>query len=437
MKNQNKLKNTLTIAFSLFTLFSMNRCSTEATRPSVEPANLSAASAWSGDNFNRLNEMIQTYGNKNSDSKPVAIFDWDNTMAKNDTGDMTLFWMLKNNKIIHQDWQTSSTLLSSSAKQALETACPEPTSPRKQLITDGSTPASIACADEIISIYTTATTSQGSDAFVSDIQEEWIEPAYAWAVQLQAGYTPAEMREIALQAIQEALSREVGAKQTIGSTKQDAYLRVYEPMKELVKNLQSNGFDVWVVTASSQYLIEVFAERYVGVPADHVVGVKPLLNDGDENGASFKPCLASGPNNFASSLFQPGRLCNNVNNAKITTQFQGCGSQRDGNQSIITYRQGKRCFINEVIFGVSPTESMQTSSPITFTAGDSNTDLWMLRDAKALRLVINRNKEELMCHALENKDGKWLVNPMFIDPKPLKTSPYSCEKYGIADQQER
>lgn len=432
MKSKNTLKK---LSLGLFILLSLSHCSSENPATPVEPVNLSSSLAWSGNNLDRLNEMIQTYGSQSSRaSKPVAVFDWDNTMIKNDVGDITMFWMLKNNKIIHQDWRSSSTLLSADAKHALDSACPLPNSTSKQLITDGSNDASIACADEITSIYTTALTRSGAEAFVSTLQEDWIEPAYAWAVQLQAGYSPAAMRSFAAAAIEEALSREVGATQSIGSTSQNAYLRVYAPMKELVNNLQENGFDVWVVSASSQFIVEVFAERYVNIPRDHVIGVRSLLNEAESNSIFGNLCSRKIPNQFNPTL--PRRFCQNQEEAKITTLFQACGSLDDGNQSIITYKQGKRCFINEVIFGISPSESMELESPIAFVAGDSDTDLWMLRDATVLRLVINRNKEESMCHALENKDGKWLVNPMFIDPKPLKTSPYSCEKYGIADQQE-
>jgi hypothetical protein len=31
-----------------------------------------------------------------------------------------------------------------------------------------------------------------------------------------------------------------------------------------------------------------------------------------------------------------------------------------------------------------------------------------------------------MCRAYDNADGKWLINPMFIDPKKPVADPYPC-----------
>jgi len=56
-----------------------------------------------------------------------------------------------------------------------------------------------------------------------------------------------------------------------------------------------------------------------------------------------------------------------------------------------------------------------------FAAGDADGDATFISDATALRLVINRNQIELMCRAYADLDGRWLVNPMFINP--LATSP--------------
>ena len=87
---------------------------------------------------------------------------------------------------------------------------------------------------------------------------------------------------------------------------------------------------------------------------------------------------------------------------------------------MITYIDGKRCWINQEIFDVrgAAAEKVQPAQQRqVFAAGDSDTDISFLRDATALRLVLNRNKNELMCRAYDNSDGRWIVNPMFIEPK--------------------
>ena len=66
---------------------------------------------------------------------------------------------------------------------------------------------------------------------------------------------------------------------------------------------------------------------------------------------------------------------------------------------------------------------LQASDPKkrpVFAAGDSDTDIEFLRDA-TYRLVVDRNKTEIMCNAFNNTDGHWRVNPMFIQPKAKKT----------------
>jgi hypothetical protein len=121
---------------------------------------------------------------------------------------------------------------------------------------------------------------------------------------------------------------------------------------------------------------------------------------------------------------------------KITPLLAGCGTQPEGNQTLITYRQGKRCWVNKIIFGITdPQEMMNHSSPTIFAAGDSNTDVFFVKDAR-YHLAINRNKDELMCLALENKGAHWIINPMFIDPLPTRTAEYQCEKFKIKNQKE-
>jgi len=55
----------------------------------------------------------------------------------------------------------------------------------------------------------------------------------------------------------------------------------------------------------------------VGIAADHVVGIRSITD-----GAG-----------------------------KLTYRFEGCGTVADGDASMITYIEGKRCWVNKVVFG--------------------------------------------------------------------------------------
>ncbi|MFF4371088.1 haloacid dehalogenase-like hydrolase [Streptomyces sp. NPDC001594] len=360
------------------------------------------AAGWYGDNQARLQQLIDQYGSCNpyrpNRNKPVAVFDWDNTVVKNDVGDATMFWLLRNGKIRQPaDWKSTSRYLTPAAAQALATACGPLARPGAPLSTG--TPEGAACADELNSVYGTAATRTGAAAFAG-WDHRTIEPAYAWLPQLLQGWTATQVRGFAAAARTENLAAPIGAKQQVGTGTATGWVRYYDPQRDLIANLRRAGFDVWISSASPQPVVEVWAQG-VGVAADHVIGIRNTTRDG-----------------------------------RLTAHLQGCGSVADGADTMITYVDGKRCWINKEVFGVrgAAAEKVQPAARRqVFAAGDSDTDVTFLRDATALRLVLNRNKNELMCRAYDNSDGKWIVNPMFMEPKKQKTTPYPCSTTGYTD----
>ncbi|MEU9720778.1 haloacid dehalogenase-like hydrolase [Streptomyces sp. NPDC047976] len=361
------------------------------------------AAGWHGDNQARLQQLIDRYGRCNPHrpgrAKPVAVFDWDNTVVKNDVGDATMFWLLRNGKIRQPaDWKATSRHLTPAAAQALTAACGPLARPGTPLPTG--TPAGAACADEINAVYGTAATRTGTAAFAG-WDRRTTEPGYAWLAQLTQGWTAREIRAFAAAARTENLAAPIGTKQQVGTGTATGWVRYYDQQRDLVDKLRRAGFDVWISSASPQPVVEVWA-RGVGIDAAHVIGIR-------------------------NTTTRDGRL---------TAHLQGCGSVPDGADTMITYIDGKRCWINQEVFGVrgrAAEEVQPAARRQVFAAGDSDTDITFLRDATALRLVLNRNKNELMCRAYDNGDGKWIVNPMFIDPKKQKTSPYPCSTTGYLD----
>jgi phosphoglycolate phosphatase-like HAD superfamily hydrolase len=351
---------------------------------------------WETANRDALNELLLEHGIA-SDSfdpkqRPVAVFDWDNTVTKNDIGDATFAWMLQNDKFLQppgKDWSKSSASLSTAAKTALNTACDAAAAAGAPLPTS----SNAACGAEVMNIYYNGKTVAGVAAWDNEITTTNNAP-YAWVAQLQAGYTPQEIREFAWEAFDENNAAAISTKQTVAGVSMAGYIRVYDQIRDLAESLAANGFDVWVVSASPQYFVEAVAGQ-IGVPPDHVVGIRSV-----------------------------------VVNGHITADLQGCGPVADGANSLITFYQGKRCWINKVIFG-EPAASQLAQNPNlakrpTFVAGDSDTDIVMLKDATVLKLALERNKLEIMCNALANTNGKWLHQPMFIEPKAKPTTPYPC-----------
>lgn len=404
----------VSLAASLLAGLSLSACGSEAD-PFSTSLHLSPDLPWYGNNRPHLDAMIdsQGYGSPSFDRQapPVAVLDWDNTIIKNDLGDATLFYMLRTGLVLQpqgRNWRLTSPYLTVDAALALSAACDAVAEPGQPLPTH--LPSGLACATEIITVYYDGKTTTGKMAFAG-----WnfrrMEPTYAWAGQLLAGYSSDAARDLATRALDEGLSAEQDTKHPIGSGRSfNGWLRIYPQLADLIAVLQKRGFDVWIVSASPQQVVEAGASR-VGVARDHVIGIRQVQSGG-----------------------------------KLTSNIQGCGDIPDGTNdgqgsfqgnSLITYIDGKRCWVNKVIFGDSSAAALQKRPDSTrrqvFAAGDSDTDISFVQDATALKLVINRNKKELMCNAYANAGGRWLVNPMFIEPLAQRGSAYPCSTTACAD----
>ncbi|WP_434588121.1 haloacid dehalogenase-like hydrolase [Streptomyces sp. A5-4] len=370
-------------------------------RPERCPA-LSVTAGWYGANRASIQQLIDTYGRCGRAAEdrrpPVAVFDWDNTVIKNDVGDATMFWLLRNSKIrrpADRDWRSTSRYLTAPAAADLSAACDATARPGRPLPTRTAT----GCADEIRTIYSEGETTGGEAAFVG-FDHRRMEPQYAWAAQLLRGWTTRQAESFAAAARAENLAAPVGAVQRVGSAEVTGWVRYYDQQRDLVRTLQKAGFDVWITSASPEPVVDVWA-RGAGIDAAHALGIRNATERG-----------------------------------RLTAHLAGCGTVRDGEDSMITYIDGKRCWINREIFGVrgAAAERIQPAHRRqVFAAGDSDTDISFLRDATGLRLVLNRNKSEIMCRAYDNADGRWIVNPMFIEPKGRLTTPYPCATSGYTD----
>jgi phosphoserine phosphatase len=359
------------------------------------PKQLSTTLPWYGTNRADLTTWLTAAGCDSPDydetKKPVVLFDWDNTVGKNDFGDAITFYMIANNKVLQppaQDWKATSPYMTTDAATALTTACGTTVAAGSPLPTSTDND----CALEMLSIYIDGKTTGNLAAFTGH-NFRTLEPTYAWTAQLLAGYTHAEIQQFAHNAIDPQLAATMGATQTIAGRSLNGWLRIYDQVKDLIDVTKSHGYDVWIITASPQDVIQVFAPT-VGIAADHVIGIRSKTDS----------------------------------NNKLTYRFEGCGTVADNNGDMIPYIQGKRCWVNKVVFGDTTAAAMQKrpdGKRQYLAAGDSDTDIEFLRDAQ-YKLVINRNKKEVMCHAFYNSNDSWRVNPMFIEPKAVFSAGYNC-----------
>jgi phosphoserine phosphatase len=355
---------------------------------------LQRADDWYGDNAEQIQRVIDRRGTcarPHPAHRPLAVFDWDNTVIKNDISDQTLFWMLRHDKILQppgRDWSSSSRYMTPEGAAALNEVCGPIAKPGRPLPTS----TRVACTDEILSFRKEGTTTSGDPAF-DGYHERQMEASYAWMAQLLQGRTAPEVRAIARKARLAALRAPVGATQRVGSSDETAWIRYYPQIRDLVRTLQRAGFDTWVVSASPQLWADVWGGA-IGIDRAHTIGIRTLYRDG-----------------------------------KVVPHLRGCGGIPDGADAIMTYIDGKRCWINKVILGIQGKPALELAPwrlRQALAGGDATTDVRMLRDATGVRVVLNRNRAELMCHAYYNADGRWAVNPMFIQPLPKYTPGYPC-----------
>ncbi|TRV81122.1 haloacid dehalogenase-like hydrolase [Streptomyces sp. 130] len=361
--------------------------------PTARCPRLSGGLPWYGDNRARLQRVIDERGtcHGRGGPRPVAAFDWDNTITKNDVTDATISWSLRHDKILRPaSWKDTSKWLTGTADKALTDACGTGVAVGAPLPTS----TNARCADEILQIREDGRTMSGEAAFAGQWDHRRTVPQYAWVPQLFAGHTVPELRAYTEAARAEALAAPVGATRTVGTHVLPAYVRYYEQQRDLVRTLQKAGFDVWIVSAGSEPVTEVWS-RGIGIDRAHTVAIRSVL-DGE---------------------------------GRITTSNAGCGGVGATRGEVIPYIDGKRCWINQEIYGIKGRAAWDRQAPprrIALGGGDADTDVTFVGDATGAHLVLNRNKGEVMCRAYDNADGRWVVNPMFIEPLPRRTTAYPC-----------
>lgn len=65
--------------------------------------------------------------------------------------------------------------------------------------------------------------------------------------------------------------------------------KTYPEMKQLVANLKDYGFEVYILTASPEFLYQKFVSEEYGIPVTNVVGAKCVVKDGVTTGEIIPP----------------------------------------------------------------------------------------------------------------------------------------------------
>jgi phosphoserine phosphatase len=232
--------------------------------------------SWLPENRQRLERLIRKYGrggaNWNPEHPPLAAFDWDNTMIRNDVGEAVLyhairelrlkydlgdaFWDLIPKKLGRDAWRASYEAL-----QAL------PPDHIKQ------TPEYRRYLKLALAAYQRAK------------KDRSLKLDLAWRTRLFVGFEVSELEQLADQAIDYELARPLGVEYIRADAadplpvKINTGLRPHREMFDLAAALQAAGWEVRVVSASTEWLAARFAAR-AGISREHVHGTLVRLADG-------------------------------------------------------------------------------------------------------------------------------------------------------------
>ena len=269
---------------------------------------------WLPENREALDKMLKDLGDCGADpardGAPLALFDWDNTVVKNDIGEAQTHYVLLNDLVIQpENWADVNEYFTDAAANELNDKCGAIAKPGEKLPT--SKPEGSDCADAIETIIGESETTGGEKAF-EGYNARRIQPAYLFTVQLMAGYTEDEIRGYTEKARKQFLDAAEGEKIKVGTKEYTGWIRYYDEITDLIDQLTAHGFDVRVVTASPEPIGEVWAEG-IGIEADRVMGVMTELENG-----------------------------------KWSTKLAECGGEPS-----MTYIEGKRCRVNEELLKIT------------------------------------------------------------------------------------
>ncbi len=334
-----------------------------------------------------ISQLINTYGNKSlgyqKDTKPVAVFDWDDTCIFNDIGEAAFRFQAYNLRFklsfdefrlkLPDEVNGHSTITYASQSLFLKDL-------KADLLADYAVLLPLIKEDKL---EQAKKTEEYRDfivklPFIYDglYNSEGLGPkfAYPWVVRFLANLTKDEVKNLAKETFRKELTESVEEitliSPAIGKTGRVHHLRkkgirVQPLVIDLMNTLRENGFEVFVVTASQEAIVQgVAGENGYDVPNDHVFGIRLQVKDN---------CLTD---EVIDTLNYP-----------------------------INYREGK----------VTVIKNHLPQAPV-FIAGDSNSDYTMLTafSETALRLIINRNLKGDMASlyekALQDKDHYILLN---------------------------
>ena len=315
---------------------------------------LLAPGRWRPEVHAALERLIRSQGRPDLplSERPVVTLDFDNTCVRNDIGLALLRELVERRALRIEDdafWGTIPEELGRAElrRRALRLSSLGAATPLARLEED---PDFRRWRKGLLSFYEELRDREGNAVGV------------AWLARVMVGMSPDEIRRYTQLTLERHLRLPLGHTALVTDPDDpepfvvEDGIRIHSEMRELVAALQRYGFDVWIVSASNQWSVEVAAQR-LGIAGHHVIAVR----------------AAQGAD---------GRL-------------------RDLAEEPVTYRAGKVEAIQRYV-GRAP----------VLAIGDAMTDREMLAAATELAVLIDRGDEKLREIA---RDKGWQIQPQFVE----------------------
>ncbi len=223
---------------------------------------------WTEENHRALEELIgRTYTHA-----PIAVFDWDGTCMRGDIEDAVFHQVCQDLAFRFdapgfRDWLTEAHPVDY-ISATYEEYCARPTTVNRERLR-------LRFEQLRKALY------EGEDDGA----------ICAWDIGVFIGWSEQEARDYARRVIERDLARPMGIETLAVDGEKIEFargLRQRAELKELIQAMQRAGWQVWVISASAQWVVEVAAELY-GIPASRVVAMRREVIDGRITPAILPP----------------------------------------------------------------------------------------------------------------------------------------------------
>ena len=208
-----------------------------------------------------LRTLLTTKHEGSGAGRPLAVFDCDGTLVRGDVGESMLYMQIERFRFhvspadVWPDYPD---------RKGLDRAY------RELLATNGKDVAQHRSFDD----FATRILSW----YFGRIEERRIAKACADIVKLLAGFTLGEVRALAEESFQRELAAPPG-KRALGGRALPRGIRWLKETGELLRSVQSAGFDILVVSGSNRWSVEPVAAHFE-IPQERVIGIALENEDG-------------------------------------------------------------------------------------------------------------------------------------------------------------